>query len=58
LIIQINGKARGGLEVVRDMAEQEAVGLVKKDQKISKWLANKEIKKTIFVKNKLINFVI
>ncbi|MCX6789053.1 MAG: leucine--tRNA ligase [Candidatus Gribaldobacteria bacterium] len=58
LIIQINGKARGSIEAVRGIGEQEAVGLTKKDQKIAKWLENKEIKKIIFVQNKLINFVI
>ena len=58
LIVQINGKARGSIEATRDINEQEAIELVKKDQKIAKWLENKEIKKTIFVKNKLINFVV
>ena len=58
LIVQINGKARGSLEIERDMAEKEAVELVKRDQKISKWLENREIKKTIFIKNKLVNIVI
>ena len=58
LIVQINGKARGSLEISRDIEQDEILELVKKDQKIYKWLENKEIKKTIFVKNKLINFVI
>ncbi|PIU15742.1 leucine--tRNA ligase [bacterium (Candidatus Gribaldobacteria) CG08_land_8_20_14_0_20_39_15] len=58
LIVQINGKVRGALEVERDVEQDEILELVKKDQKISKWLENKQIKKVVFIKNKLINFVI
>ncbi|MEK9153082.1 MAG: class I tRNA ligase family protein, partial [Patescibacteria group bacterium] len=57
LIVQINGKARGSVEVIRDVEEQEVVGLVKNDSKISKWFIGQDIKKTIFIKNKLVNFV-
>ncbi|MDD5433697.1 MAG: leucine--tRNA ligase [Candidatus Pacebacteria bacterium] len=58
LIVQINGKARGAIEVIRDVSEQEALDLAKADAKINKWLEHKRIEKVIFIQNKLINFVI
>jgi len=58
--IQINGKLRSTLSVKREDAsnEQKMIELAKKDQKISKWIENKKIRKTVFVSGKLINFVI
>lgn len=61
IIVQVNGKMRGQLTV--DDAEmannkERIEGLAKKDVKIAKWFEEKEIKKTIFVPGKLINFVV
>jgi len=37
--------------------EEELIKEVKKNEKIVKYLSDKEIKKIVYVKNKLINFV-
>ncbi len=58
LVIQINGKKRGLIEVEPDKSETELLQIIKKDQKISKYLHNNEIKKNIYIKNKLINIII
>jgi len=58
LIIQINSKIRDKIEVDADISEQQAKILALKQDKIIKWIRDKEIKKTIFVPGKLINFVI
>ncbi|MCG2690245.1 leucine--tRNA ligase [Candidatus Parcubacteria bacterium] len=58
IIVQINGKVRGKIEADNDVSEKEAKELALKDENIAKWLLNKPIKKVVFVKNKLINFVI
>ena len=60
IVVQINGKMRGSLDTESETGNQEStvLELVKKDEKISKWLEGKEITKTIFVPGKLINFVI
>ncbi|MDP2950750.1 MAG: class I tRNA ligase family protein [bacterium] len=58
IIIQINGKVRGKVEAENDVSEEEVKELSLKDENIAKWLIDKPIKKVIFVKNKLINFVI
>ncbi len=58
IIVQINGKVRGKVEVESDALEEKVKELAQKDENIAKWLLDKPIKKVIFVKNKLINFVI
>jgi leucyl-tRNA synthetase len=58
LIIQINGKVRDSMEVNSDISESEAREFAISSKKIDNWLAGKEIKKVIFVPNKLINIVI
>jgi len=58
IIIQINGKLRDKLEVAADATEKDVVELAQNSDKIKKWLSGHKIQKTIFVPNKLINFVI
>ena len=58
LIVQVNGKLRDMLEVSADISEDEAKEKSMNSEKIKKWTENKEIKKVIFVKGKLINIVV
>ena len=57
LIIQINGKTRDKIEVESNLSKENALGLTLKQEKIRKRTEGKEIKKVIFVPNKLINIV-
>lgn len=58
LIIQINGKTRGSIEMAADSSQKEVEKEALKQEKIKKALENKSIKKVIYVPNKLINFVV
>jgi len=58
LIVQINGRLRDTIGTPLGISEKQAKDLALKSEKIQKWLENNKIKKTIFVKDKLINFVI
>ena len=58
LVIQINGKVRDKIEVEPDISEKEAEKIVLLRDKVLKYTEGKEIKKTIFVSGKLINFVL
>ena len=58
IVIQVNGKLRGDISVARGTSEDEAISQAKQQQNITKYLENQTIRKTIFVKDKLINFVI
>ena len=55
--IQVNGKTRDIIKIKKDSLEE----IVKKkviETKAKKYLQNKKILKTIFVKNKIINYII
>ena len=58
LVVQINGKKRAILRVKRDMSEKEILKATKINQDIEKNLTKQNIKKIIFVPNRLINIII
>ena len=58
VVVQINGKKRGLLNLKKGTDEKELLSLIKKDETINKHIEGREIKKQIFVKNKIINFII
>ncbi len=58
LIIQVNGKVRGKINVNKELHENELQEMALKVENVSKFLKGFDIKKVIFVKEKLINFVI
>ena len=57
IVIQVNGKKRGLISAKKDLAEKEAIKEAKKVENIEKNLKDKKIVKSIFVKNKIINFI-
>ena len=58
LIIQVNGKTRSVVEVNLDISAAEAKKIALRKEKIKNYIPEeKKIKKVIFVKNKLINFL-
>ena len=57
-VVQINGKKRGLIKVNRNISENDIIKLVKKNNEINKYIKNQELKKKIFVPNKLINIII
>jgi leucyl-tRNA synthetase/very-short-patch-repair endonuclease len=56
--VSINGKMRSTITLVSDVTEIQAQDAALANENISKWLEGKEIKKFIFVKNKVINIVV
>ena len=57
-VIQINGKKRSILSIKKGSKEKDIMKLIKKDKIIDKYLNNKEIKKVIFVENRLMNILV
>ena len=57
-IIQINGKKRAILKTKKNISENDLLKLVKENKNIDKYLTKKEIKKIIFVQNRLINILL
>ena len=58
IVVQINGKKRGELSLPITAEEKEAVEVAKNNNKIKNDLAGKEIKKIIYVKGRILNFVV
>ena len=55
--IQVNGKLRGTIEVDSGAAEETVTSLARKEQNVAKYLKKQKIKKTIYIKDRLVNFV-
>ncbi|KAM7506289.1 hypothetical protein LguiB_005193 [Lonicera macranthoides] len=58
LPVQINGKTRGTIQVEKSCTEEEAFQLASVDQKLSKYLDGKSIKKRIYVPGKILNIIL
>ncbi|MEQ1500118.1 MAG: leucine--tRNA ligase [Parcubacteria group bacterium] len=58
IVIQINNKVRAECVLEKNLKEVEVVKQVKNLPDVEKWLLNREIKKVIYIPNKLINFVV
>ncbi len=58
LVIQVNGKTRDVLTVKKNVNEKEIYQLIEKNSKAKKYIIDKKITKTIFIKNKIINYIV
>jgi leucyl-tRNA synthetase len=58
IVVQVNGKMRSTLTMPVDSTEEDVVVAAKNDENTKSHLGEGEIKKTIFVKGKLVNFVV
>jgi len=58
IAVQINGKVRGTFEISVDAQEDEVKALALSLESVRKWTEGKEIKKFIYVKNKLVSIVV
>ena len=58
IVVQINGKKRGLVETKIDISEKDLLNIINNDEKILKYVDGKEIKKKIYIKNKLINIIL
>jgi leucyl-tRNA synthetase len=58
LAVQVNGKLRGEVEVPKDAPEADAVTAAKAIPKVAGYLEGQTIRKTIYVPNKLVSFVV
>ena len=58
LVVQINGRTRDVITINKNIGEEEVTKKVTTNKKTARYLANKEILRTIFIKNKIINYII
>jgi leucyl-tRNA synthetase len=57
MVVQVNGKLRGEINVAADAEENTVIEAARQDEKVAAHLEGKDIKKTIVVPGKLVNFV-
>jgi len=58
IAIQINGKTRGSIVVAAENLGDEIVATARADEKIARHLARGTLTRTIYVKGRLVNFVV
>ena len=58
IVTQVNGKKRKVFLINRSIDKETIINNIKNDEQIKKYLNNKKIIKTIYIENKLINFII
>ena len=58
IVIQINGKKRGIIKCDVSSDENKIINLIKAEKQYTNYLKDKTIKKIIYVKDRLINFIL
>ena len=56
--VQVNGKVRGKISVPAEAQESEVIEIAKADQNVSKHLAGQSLKRAIYVRGRIVNFVV
>ena len=57
LVVQVNGKVRGKIQVPADIDKDAALAAAKADDNVAKWLDGKTMRREIYVPGKLVNLV-
>lgn len=58
IVVQVNGKVRVNIEVPADSTEEAVLDAAKANDKVAGYLDGKDIKKSIYIPKKLVNFVV
>ena len=58
LVVQVNGKKRGLISLDPDKTEKEILEITIQNKQIVKYIQDNQIKKSIYIKNKLLNIII
>jgi leucyl-tRNA synthetase len=58
LVVQVNGRVRGRVHVAPGLSQAEAVEKALKEEAVLRFTSGKEIRKTIYVKDRLVNIVV
>ncbi len=58
MVVQVNGKVRGKIDVAADASQETILAAAKLDDNVVRHLADKAIRKEIVVPNKLVNIVV
>jgi leucyl-tRNA synthetase len=57
-VVQVNGKVRARMPMARGIAEADARAAALADENVEKWVEGKQVRKVIFVPDRLVNLVV
>ena len=57
LVIQVNGKTRDIIEINKDMSEKYVNAFIMKNSKAKNYIADNNVKRVIFIKDRIINYI-
>ena len=58
LVVQVNGKLRDTIELAKGTDQGDAENAARASDAVNRWISEKDIRKVIFVPDRLINFVV
>jgi leucyl-tRNA synthetase len=58
VVVQVNGKTRGRVQVARDAAEADVVAAAQLDESARRFLSDQPLRKVVYVPNRLVNLVV
>jgi leucyl-tRNA synthetase len=56
--VQINGKMRGKVEVNKDAGQEKILEKAQEDKKLARYIEGRNIKKVIYIKDKIMNIIV
>lgn len=56
--VQVNGKVRAKIELPLDLAKEEVEKAVLVDERIAKWVTDKQVRKFVYIPGRIINVVV
>lgn len=58
VVIQVNGKLRGEITIAKDADQDAIIDAATEDQRVAAHIEGKQIRKTVYVPGRLVNFVV
>jgi leucyl-tRNA synthetase len=58
IAVQVNGKTRGKVNVARDAEQEKVVEVAQRDAAVRRFTEGKEVRKVVYVSNRLLNLVV
>ena len=56
--VQVNGKMRGRISIPANATEEEALAIAREDENVSRHLTGKKLRRSIYVRGRIVNFVL
>ncbi len=58
IVVQVNGKVRATIDLPTDSSEEEVLKVAQANERVATIISDNSVKKSIYIPNKLVNFVI